>query len=73
MLEELDQWNILWENGQFLTNIKFKGKKYSLYALYDFFVEVELDPVTNKILDKVHFKTGATMDKYIGNIDINSV
>lgn len=72
MLSEIDQWNELWENGQFLTNRKYKSKKFSLYALYNFFVEVELDPLTDKILCKGHFKSGETMDKYVGNIDLDS-
>lgn len=73
MLSEIAQWSDLWENGQFLTNRKYRYKKYSLYALHDFFVEVELDPFTDKILIKRHFKTGETMNKYIGSIDIKDI
>lgn len=73
MLDEAEQWNDLWQNGSFLTHRIESNKKFSLYALYDFFVEVELDPSTDKIVGKVHFKTGETLDKYSGNIDINNV
>lgn len=70
MLSEEEQWQNLWEKGQFITNLKFINKKFSLYALHKFFVEVELDPTTDKILRKTHFKTGHAMDKYSGNINL---
>ncbi len=73
MLDENEQWNVLWQNGTFLTHRFELEKKFSLYALYDFFVEVELDPITDTIVGKVHFKTGETLDKYSGNIDVNNV
>jgi len=69
MLSEDGQWNELWENGKHLTSIKYLDSKYSLYALHKFFVEVELHPVTDKIIGKVHFKTGHLLDKYSGKID----
>ena len=73
MLSDRDQWSHLWANGTFLTLHINKGGKFSLYALYDFFVEVELDPVTTKIIGKTHFKTGETLDRYSGSIDINKI
>lgn len=71
MLDENEQWNELWQNGTFLTHRFEPKKKFSLYALYDFFVEVHLDSITHKIVGKVHFKTGATLDKYASSIDVN--
>lgn len=73
ILTEDEQWNDLWQNGTFLTHHIEPNKKFSLYALYDFFVEVELDVITNKIVAKGHFKTGETLDRYAGSIDINKV
>lgn len=73
MLSEEEQWNDLWHNGTFLIHHIGPKKKYSLYALYAFFVEVELDPKTNKIIAKGHFKTGETLDRYAGSIDINRI
>ncbi|WP_282055677.1 hypothetical protein [Maribacter luteus] len=72
MLPEEEQWNNLWQNGTFLTHHIETTKKYSLYALYDFFVEVQLDPSISKIVGKRHFKAGETLDKYAGDIDINN-
>ena len=58
-----EQWNELWENGEHLTSIKYIDSKFALYALHKFFVELELNPATDKIIGKVHFKTGKLLDK----------
>jgi len=71
LLSENEQWNDLWQNGTFLTHRIEPFNKFSLYALYDFFVEVELDPATDTIMGKSQFKTGNILDKYAGSIDIN--
>ena len=71
MLDETEQWNTLWDSGTFLTHRLEPNKKFTLYALFDFFVEVELNIYTQKIVGKGQFKTGKTLDKYSGNIDIN--
>ncbi|WP_300025021.1 hypothetical protein [uncultured Maribacter sp.] len=68
MLTEDEQWNDLWQIGIFLPHHTGHKEKFSLYALYDFFVEVELDLNTNKMIAKGHFKTGETLDKYAGDI-----
>ncbi|MFT7036458.1 MAG: hypothetical protein ACJA2S_004987 [Cyclobacteriaceae bacterium] len=73
MLSEDEQWNDLWQNGTFLTHHIEPDKKFSLYSLYAFFVEVELDPRTNKIIAKAHFKTGETLDRYAGSIDVSKL
>ncbi|WP_405399320.1 hypothetical protein [Maribacter sp. Asnod2-G09] len=73
MLTDEKQWTDLWENGTFLTHHIELKEKFSLYALYDFFIEVELDFKTNKIIGKGHFKAGETLDRYAGNIDINNI
>ena len=68
MLSEEEQWNVLWDKGKYLTSLKFIDKKFSLYALFMFFVEVELDPVTDKIVCKSHFTEGKSLEKYAGDI-----
>lgn len=73
MLSEDEQWNDLWQNGEFITHFKAINCKFSLYALYNFYVEVELDQETDRIVGKVHFKEGHTLDKYAGSIDINEL
>lgn len=71
MLSDTEQWNVLWDNGTYLTNHFTSNKKINLYALFAFFVEVEYDPQTNKIIGKEHFKSGDTLDRYAGSVDIN--
>lgn len=73
MLSEIDQWNDLWINGSYLTSYITLDNKYELYALYTFFVEVDYDPKTNKILGKGNFKTGDGLHRYSGSIDINNI
>ncbi|CAM4409947.1 hypothetical protein [Zobellia nedashkovskayae] len=73
LLTDTAQWSDLWENGIFLTNRKYLDSKFSLYVLHYFFVEVELDPVTNKIKGKTHFKQGEILNKYSGSIDISKI
>ncbi|WP_396632371.1 hypothetical protein [Maribacter sp. R86514] len=73
MLKDEEQWKDLWKNGTFLTHHIEPKEKFSLFALYNFFVEVELDFKTNKIISKRHFKAGDILDRYAGNIDINNI
>jgi len=47
VLNETEQWNVLWKKGTYLTDHAEPTKKCNLYALFDFFVEVRLDPKTN--------------------------
>ena len=73
LLSQTDQWDDLWKNGEFIISINAIDSKYSLYALYGFFVEVELNSKSDKIIGKKHFKHGQLMDKYSGSIDINKI
>ncbi|WP_405247847.1 hypothetical protein [Cellulophaga sp. Asnod2-G02] len=68
MLDETEQWNVLWDKGIYLTHYLGNNEKCNLYALGDFFVEVELNHKTEKIVGKSHFKAGHLLDKYSGNI-----
>ncbi len=68
MLEEAKQWNVLWDKGTYLTHHIEPNEKFNLYALFDFFVEVQLDSKTDKIVCKKHFQTGQLLDKYSGSI-----
>ena len=52
ILPEDEQWNTLWDKGEFLTNLQLIDKSFSLYAIDKLFIEVELDPFTDKIIGK---------------------
>lgn len=73
MLTQEQQWDELWDNGKHITNYKSIDCSFSLYALHRFYVEVELCVSSGKILGKGIFKTGKTLDKYAGSIDINAI
>lgn len=73
MLSETEQWNVLWDKGTYLSVRIEDGKRFNLYALFAFFIEVEYDNEGNNIVGKGHFKSGDTLDKYSGNIDINKI
>ena len=68
-LSETGQWNELWENGKHLTSLKYIDKKFSLYALHKFFVEVELSAM-DKIVGMKIFKSRSLMEKYVEKIDL---
>ncbi|WP_281542399.1 hypothetical protein [Maribacter aestuarii] len=73
MLSREQQWDELWDKGEFITHYKSIDCKFSLYALHAFFVEVELCVTTDRILGKGEFVSGHSLDKYAGSIDINSI
>ncbi|MCK0162071.1 hypothetical protein [Allomuricauda sp. F6463D] len=59
------QWEILWEDGIFLTSYKSIDCWFILYAIDKFFVELELCPLKGTILGMGVFVHGKKMDKYI--------
>lgn len=63
ILPEDEQWKTFWDKGEFLTNLKLIDKAFSLYAIDKFFVEVELDPLTDRIIGKKVFMHGHCMNK----------
>jgi hypothetical protein len=62
---------VLWDEGQFLANVVMDETAYSLYSLFDFYVEVTL--LEDEILDVKPFKTGETFDKYLPPINIDEI
>lgn len=66
VLSNEEQWDELWDHGQFITHFESIDCKFALYALHKFFVEVELDPVKDTLIGKNIFKEGRCMDKYAG-------
>ena len=49
ILSEDGQWNTLWDNGEFLTNLKLIDKSFRHYAFNKFFVELRHTSVSDKI------------------------
>jgi hypothetical protein len=73
ILSDKERWDYLWQNAEFITNLKLIDRKYSLYALHDFFVEVELKVATDKMLAMKVFVEGHLLDKYSGSLDIDNL
>ena len=73
MLSEEQQWDEIWNNGNYLTYYINDDKRLNLYSLHAFFVEVELDNTGKKILGKGEFVCGHSLDKYAGSININDL
>lgn len=64
-LSHEDQWDTLWEEGVYLTSFKSIDCCFHLYAVGRFFVEVELCPIKESILNMGVFVHGRKMDKYV--------
>lgn len=64
LLEDKEQYNFIFNHGKYLTYHLDGNKRYALYAVERFFVEVEYNVVSNKIENKVAFKTGEKLDRY---------
>lgn len=70
-LETNQRAEALWENGGFLTNVVLDEVAYSLYSLFDFYVEVTM--IENGIAFITPFKNGERLEKYLGDIDISEL
>jgi len=54
-----------WEQGVHIDSILFEKVNYQLYSINDFYVEVQYDAISNKIIGKLAFKQGEALDKYL--------
>ncbi len=71
ILSEEEQWDVLWDEGEFITSLNTKETDYILYAIDKFFVEVVMHPESSKVIRKSDFLQGQCMEKYIGNLPFN--
>ncbi len=69
-LSEDRQMEALWENGQFVTDRNDGIRKYILYSLFSFYVELIYHPDYN-IMTGIHaFALSTQLDPYLESIDI---
>lgn len=59
-----DQYDIVFTQGDFIDCALEPSRRFALFAVYSFFVEVEYDLTNNKIVSKRSFVTGKILDKY---------
>nr|WP_293295795.1 hypothetical protein [Allomuricauda sp.] len=72
-LSKEEQWEILWDKGIYLTSFKSIDCYFQLYAVDRFFIELELCPVQESILNMGVFVHGKKMDKYVADTDFEDL
>ncbi|GAA4461799.1 hypothetical protein GCM10023189_37690 [Nibrella saemangeumensis] len=65
-----EQANLLWEHGTYLQNLDGLGKRYVLYQLWDFFVELHYDADYNQIEKLRTFKSNRALEPYLNDINL---
>ncbi len=63
--DEQLQYQIVWEIGKYIETLYKDGIMYLLYAVNDFYVEIQYSQRTNEIIGKNQFKQGIHLDKYL--------
>lgn len=64
LLPEQEQYRKLFNEGEFITYRLGPNARFALYALEKFFVEVEYDSKSNKIVKNVSFVNGQKLELY---------
>lgn len=64
-LQDQEQYHIIFTEGLFLEIRIEESRRYALYAVDLFFVEVEYDNLRNKIINKRAFVSGEILEKYL--------
>lgn len=60
-----EQWFEIWEYSIFLATAQTSDCNITLYTLHDFYVEVILDPISNKVLSNRAFENEKVLEKYL--------
>jgi len=70
--KECDQWELFYEDSEFLYEIIAIDAHYQLYRLNDFYVELTMVPETYKGLRMNPMLFGPRLDKYLDPDDVPS-
>lgn len=65
-LPDQEQFAIIFNKGNYIDFRLEEKKRFVLYAVELFFVEVEYDNEANKVINKRAFVSGEILDKYSG-------
>ncbi len=60
-----DQWEAIFNRGKPITSFESVDCKYILYAISNFFVDIELCPIEGTIIGKSAFIKGPKLEKYL--------
>lgn len=63
-LSEHERYDILFTQGHFIEYWIEENKRFALYVIFMFYVEVEYNPIDNKIMNMISFDDGELLDKY---------
>lgn len=66
-----EQWYEIWEYGKPLVTLDTAYCKLTLYALFDFYVEVQSDPDTRMIIRNNAFNDSRRINKYIKDFEVD--
>lgn len=68
-LSDDNQYQAVWDKGKHVDNVAKDNIIYQLYAINDFYVEIQYSVPDNKIIGKVQFKYGEHLEKYLPNLN----
>jgi hypothetical protein len=71
-LSEYDKAQELWSKGHCIASARLGKSSFALYALENFYVEIELVE-EQSIQELVCFKKGIRLDKYLSGINIDDL
>lgn len=70
ILNTTDQANLVWTNGTYLCSKSNGLKKYNLYALENFYVEMLYDPSDNTVKSIKSFRSERLLKPYLSQIKL---
>lgn len=59
-----EQYDIVFTQGDFVDYHIEESKRFALYSLFKFFVEIEYDLRSNEVTGKTSFVEGAILNRY---------
>lgn len=70
LLTERDQYQSIWDNGILIADRLEHKHWYSLYSMFDFYLELKYDAGGTKIIDLRSFISDTPLEPYLIQIDI---
>ena len=64
LLSDHQQYDVIFTEGTFIDALIEENTRYALYAVDLFFVELEYDVASNKIVGKTSFVAGENLNRY---------
>lgn len=71
MLKEHDQVMLLADKGEYVATYENGKSNFVLYSLSTFFLELEQDKATKKLIGRQIFQSGTQLDKYLPNFKVS--